>query len=533
MASSVSPLDYEHITLRFRSYLERSENRIAALVCKQWNEIFQPAVWASHFFNNDFNAPEAYKAALRKNAASIRTIRLRNCNSPDKIIDLFASCTRLDALYCDLKFELPKDVTPALDLVDNNPCMQTFEIKGIPIKRMGIMARLVQVISEHPGLKRVKYYSNDRKISEHMFIGMLQATPPCQEEFENNWVIQVQDEADGFDFKDEHLVLTEQGWPTHRSLKSIVFDTTLAGYEKTVLIPFLRHCPQLRKLQPSTEIPESAAKALFHVIQDYCPKLNELRVKYQPLESVISSLILGCHWLNIFTMDHGCTMGPAVMAALTSHSKFLTELTIESGTHIASTTIQQVLSTCGALRDASFLEVDEEKFLNVLEIKDMVSSEWACQESLESLDVYVGLDYGEQGQDIEVRRAMIRKAYQQLGRLTNLQWLKFGHEVIYSHNSEFPLHEDGVDFDMTVATGMDEMKDMKALRCLQVSGMAHRMGKAEVVWINENWPSLDSIAGLWTWQGEEIDEVADKELYEAKQDAIDWLLEQRPEFTVW
>ncbi|KAF9301571.1 hypothetical protein BGZ74_006562 [Mortierella antarctica] len=342
MASSVSPLDYEHITLRFRSYLERSENRIAAMVCKQWNEIFQPAVWASHFFNNDFNAPEAYKAALRKNAASIRTIRLRNCNSPNKILDLFASCTRLDALYCDLKFELPKDVTPALDLVDNNPCMQTFEIKGIPIKRMGIMARLVQVISEHPGLKRVKYYSNDRKIAEHMF-----------------------------------------------------FDTTLAGYEKTVLIPFLRHCLQLRKLQPSTEIPESAAKALFHVIQDYCPKLNELRVKYQPLESVISSLILGCHWLNIVTMDHGCTMGPAVMTALTSHSKFLTELTIESGTHIASTTSQQVLSTCGALRDASFLEVDEEKFVNVLEIKDMVSSEWACQESLESLDVYVGLDYGE------------------------------------------------------------------------------------------------------------------------------------------
>ncbi|KAF9330561.1 hypothetical protein BG006_006463 [Podila minutissima] len=330
------------------------------------------------------------------------------------------------------------------------------------------MARLVQVISEHPGLKRVKYYSNDRKISEYMSIGMLQAIPPCQEEFKNNWVIHVQDEADGFDSKDEHLVLPEQGWPMHRSLKSIVFDTTLAGYEKTVLIPFLRHCPQLQKLQPSTEIPESAAKALFH--------LNELRVKYQPLKSVISSLILGCRRLNIFTTDHGCTMGPAVMAALTCHSKFL--------------------------------------FVNVLEIKDMVSSEWACQESLESLDVYVGLDYGEQGQDIEVRRAMVRKAYQQLERLTNLQGLK-------------------VDFDMKVATGMDEMKNMKALRCLQVGGMAHRMGKAEVVWINDNWPLLDSTAGLWTWQGEEIDEVADEELYEAKQDAIDWLLEQRPEFTEW
>ncbi|KAG0340345.1 hypothetical protein BG000_000121 [Podila horticola] len=318
-----------------------------------------------------------------------------------------------------------------------------------------------------------------------------------------------------------------------RSLKSVVFDESLAGYEKTILIPFLQHCPQLRTLQPSTEIPESAAKALFHVIQDYCPKLNELRIKYQPFESVVSSLILGCHQLNIFTMDHGCTMGHAVLAALASHSKFLTQLTIESGTHITSAMIQQVLTTCGALRIATFLEVDEEKFVNVLEIKDMVSSEWACQESLEGLDFYVGLDYGEQGQDIEVRRAMARKAYQQLGRLTNLQLLRFGHGVIYSHNSEFPLHEDRVDFDMTVATGMDEMKNMKALRCLQVGGMAHRMGKVEVVWIHENWPSLDSIDGLWTWEGEENDEEDNDELYETKQDAIDWLIEQRPEFSVW
>lgn len=221
------------------------------------------------------------------------------------------------------------------------------------------------------------------------------------------------------------------------------------------------------------------------------------------------------------------------MAALASHSKFLTQLTIESGTHITSAMIQQVLTTCGALRIATFLKVDEEKFVNVLEIKDMVSSEWACQESLESLDFYVGLDYGEQGQDIEVRMAKTRKAYQQLGRLTNLQLLRLGHEVIYSHNSEFPLHEDRVDFDMTVATGMDEMKNMKALRCLQVGGMAHRMGKVEVVWIHENWPSLDSIGGLWTWEGEEIDENNNDGLYETKQDAIDWLIEQRPEFSVW
>ncbi|KAG0040624.1 hypothetical protein BGZ82_000582 [Podila clonocystis] len=518
MSGLVSPIDYEQITLRFRSFLERRENRIAALVCKQWNQIFQPAVWASHSFTRDFNAPEIYKAALQKNAASIRTLRLRNCNSPDTILDLFAPCTRLDALYCELKFELPKDVMPALDLVDNNPRMRTFEIKGIPVKRLGIIARLIQVISEHPGLKRVKYYSNDRKISEHMFIGMLQATPPCQEEFENSWVIRIQDEADGFDFKEEHLVLPKQGWPIHRSLKSIVFDESLAGYEKTVLVPFLQHCPQLQTLQPSTEIPESAAKALFHTIQDYCPKLNELRVKYQSFEAVISSLILGCHQLNIFTMDHGCTMGPAVMAALTYHSKVLTELTIESGTHITSAMIQQVMNICGALKIATFLEVDEEKFVNVLEIKDMVSSEWACQESLESLDFYVGLDYGEQGQDIEARKAM---------------WLRFGHEVIYSHNSEFPLHEDRVDFDMTVATGMDEMKNMKALRCLQVGGMAHRMGMTEVVWIHENWPSLDGIDGLWTWEGEEIDEEDNEELYESKQDAIDWLLEHRPELRVW
>lgn len=533
MTNPVAPTDYELITLRFRILLERSENRTAALVCKQWNHIFQSAVWATHSFTRDFMPPEEYKAAIRKNAASIRIIRLRGCNSPDMILGLFTFCTRLKALHCDLKFELPKDVIPALDLVDNNPCMRAFEISGIPVKRIGIIARLVQVVSEHPGLRRVKYDSNDRKISEHMFIGMLQATSPCQEEFESRWVIQVQDGADGFDFKEEHLVLPTDGWPTHRSLKSIVFDESLAGYEKTVLVPFLQHCPQLRKFQPPLDIPESAAEALFHAIQDYCPKLNELKIKYQPLESVTSSFILGCHKLNTLSMDYASIMGPAVLAALTSHSEFLTDLTIGSGTHISSAMIQQVMSTCGVLRKVEFLEEDEEQFVNVLEIKDMVSSEWACQESLECLDFYLGLDYGEQGQDDEARRAVTRKAYQQLGRLTKLKWLKFGHEIVYSHYKIFLLREDGVDFDMTVATGMDEMKNMKALGSLMVNGVAHRMGMAEVVWIHENWPALTDIGGLWKWEGEEIEEEDNEELFEAKQDAIDWLIEQRPDISVW
>lgn len=533
MTNPASSTDYELVTLRFRILLERSENRTAALVCKQWNLVFQPAVWATHSFTRDFIPSEEYKAAVRKNATSIRIVRLKGCNSPDMILDLFTSCTRLEALHCDLKFELPKDVMPALDLVDNNPCMRAFEISGIPVKRMGIIERLVQVVSEHPELRRVRYDSNDRKISEHMFVGMLQATSPCQEEFESRWVIRTQDAADGFDFKEKHLVLPRDGWSTYRSLKSIVFDESLAGYEKTVLTPFLQHCPQLQMLQPPLDIPESAAKALFHVIQDYCPKLNELKIRYQPLESVTSSLILGCHKLNALSMDYGSMMGPAVMAALTSHSEFLTNLTIRSGTHITSAMIQQLMSTCRALRKAEFLEEDEEQSVNVLEINDMVSSEWACQESLEGLDFYLGLDYGEQGQDDEVRRVIARKAYQQLGRLTRLKWLKFGHEVVYSHYNRFPLREDGVDFDMTVMTGMDEMKDMKALGSLMVNGVAHRMGMAEVVWIHENWPALTDISGLWKWEGEEIDEEDDEELFEAKQDAIDWLIEQRPDISVW
>ncbi|KAF9391473.1 hypothetical protein CPC16_004314 [Podila verticillata] len=165
MTNPASSTAYELITLRFIILLERSENRTAALVCKQWNRVFQPAVWATHSATRDFIPPEEYKAAVRKNSTAIRIVRLRGCNSPDMTLDLFTSCTRLKALPCDLKFELPKDVMPALDLVNNNPCMRVFEISGIPVKRMGIIARLVQVVSEHPGLRRFKYDSNDRKIS--------------------------------------------------------------------------------------------------------------------------------------------------------------------------------------------------------------------------------------------------------------------------------------------------------------------------------------------------------------------------------
>ncbi|KAG0340703.1 hypothetical protein BG004_006301 [Podila humilis] len=472
-----------------------------------------------------FDAPEAYKAAVLKNKAFIRTIRLRQCDSPMVILDIFASCTHLEGLTCDLKFELASDVMSFLDLVDNNPLLKSVLLSGIPVKRLGVFARLVQVLSEHPSLK---------KISEHMFKTMLNAISPNQETFETNWVIQPQHEADGLEFRDEHVPPPAREWSTHRAIKRIVFKSSIKGYEHSILAPFLAQCPELESLQPPEEIPEAAATVLFQAIHNHCPKLKEVTISRQAHEVVISSMILGCHALETFAIDFGSKFGPRVFAALTSHVSTLTSVAFGSGTHISSTMIQQVLSTCRGLKRATFDEFEEESFVNVLGIKDMVISDWICKDSLECLHFTLGLDYGEQAQDdIEARREVIRKAYRQLGQLTKSSSLSFGHHVLWEQSQEFPLHEDRFDFDMRVATGMDEMKDMKALRTLDLTGLPHRVGMDEMIFMHENWPLLEECAGLWNWEGEEMDEGGEEEEFEARQEAIDWMVEQRPAFGVY
>ncbi|KAF9425197.1 hypothetical protein BGZ76_003383 [Entomortierella beljakovae] len=83
---------------------------------------------------------------------------------------------------------------------------------------------------------------------------------------------------------------------------------------------------------------------------------------------------------------------------------------------------------------------------------------------------------------------------------------------------------------LTLATGLELMENMKAMRILNIHSMAHHVRQAEVQWICEKWPKLTTIVGLFhcTPSPDSIffSSVAwdPIEKYQTKE----WLLENRP-----
>ena len=75
---------------------------------------------------------------------------------------------------------------------------------------------------------------------------------------------------------------------------------------------------------------------------------------------------------------------------------------------------------------------------------------------------------------------------------------------------------------LSLESGLDLMKDLKQLRVLDVSGMAHRIGVQELEWMHVNWPRLKWIEGLLTSPSGWADEVFQTQ---RKQEVEAWLQE--------
>ncbi|KAF9309901.1 hypothetical protein BG003_009156, partial [Podila horticola] len=95
-----------------------------------------------------------------------------------------------------------------------------------------------------------------------------------------------------------------------------------------------------------------------------------------------------------------------------------------------------------------------------------------------------------------------RRVYERLARFTNLEELCLGHDArpnIYPES--FYNGGAGEDYqyeclEMTLETGLAQLKDLKNLRVLDVQRMEQRIGLKEVQWMALHWLRLREIRGL-------------------------------------
>jgi hypothetical protein len=146
--------------------------------------------------------------------------------------------------------------------------------------------------------------------------------------------------------------------------------------------------------------------------------------------------------------------------------------------------------------------------------------------------------------------AVQRQVLRQLGRLTHLRALRLGRHgrdwdtVEYSRLEIRGIRTMNVDaytdrncLELSLESGLDELRELQELEELEVSQMAHRIGLAEVQWMAEHWLRLKSIGGLqYTNSDSEMDDGNEarvvSSLEESEPGHVRWMRENRPDITL-
>ncbi|KAK3837699.1 MAG: hypothetical protein JOS17DRAFT_731635 [Linnemannia elongata] len=502
-------------------HLAKSELQQLALVNKAWNTAFQPILWRylsfSHGYSTLNDNTHEYTKVILKNAAHIERFYFRGCPNPATFLLFFSPCRNLRSFDCHLQYELPQDAFACLNIVEQNQGLASFFIDGIPIKRLGVAQKFLQVLSHHAGLRRLEFKSADSKISEHLFKAILQSVPPTLQTLDLKWSIEIQDDND-FEFRDDHVTLP--GW-TNNGIKTLELNKALTGYEHSVILPFLRHCVRLDNFRPPPQLPVECGPVLTTTLREHCPSLSRVLISNQDHDSVIASVVNGSQALNEFRIRHYGSVASEMTMALVAQAAYLHTIEFGVGIFVRSGDIQLILSHCPGLKTFEIEDWQEDGHESLLEIKDMVSSPWVCL-GLRVLTLPIGSDYGvdaeEQDEEWGRRRQdVVTKAYRQLGALTELRMLSFGLEVPRENSAQFSLDAKGKkDFDFTLASGLDHLKGLKKLWRLDVAGLQHRMRETELRWIDANWPDLRDFRGIYMYEGDELSE--DEEMEEGSDD---------------
>ncbi|KAG0088699.1 hypothetical protein BGZ93_005171 [Podila epicladia] len=333
-------------------------------------------------------------------------------------------------------------------------------------------------------------------------------------------------------------------------LKKLELLGNLSGGGDTLWLPLLPSCSQLQELSLDLfNITEQ--NQLAHCLQESCPSLRNLILRCfagpqeeQDLVSLVQlhpSTTLRKLSMNFF---HG--LGPLFTAALTRHLPTLESLVFEECDGISSEDIQHLLGSCPRLSMFQAMTNNGPRFSSTvyLDVEDMLSGPWACEGTLESLKLIItGIPRPDQQQDqfgapltgplhdisdrdnYECQKAV----YQRLGALVNLRELWLGHDAqdLDDEDNYYPVDGQGlwrfIDpeyqfecLEFSLRSGLPLLAGLKKLQRLNLDRMMTRIGQAEVQWMVQQWPKLQTVVGLVV-QGEKVSK------------AVQWLYSHRPD----
>ncbi|KAG0259770.1 hypothetical protein BG011_002381 [Mortierella polycephala] len=269
------------------------------------------------------------------------------------------------------------------------------------------------------------------------------------------------------------------------------------GYPKSFLLPILQS--ELLDLKQFTIplIVNDYYDELKTVLRKHCPKLKYLDCPFSPdpaqmdyntmtniaFFEVCTGLVRFCG--TEFEDRNYCNDSRGMVRALVRHqSETLEEIEFLDCHAVRSKDLQAILASCKRLRKLKVITPSDS--CGTLELEDIVTGEWVCR-GLKSLWLVVASRV-DRARKYE---AVAKLAYGQIGRMLELETLI----LAVDHSDFWTNHPDSYKADLTLAKGwLGELMRLKRLRYFGMrDDFWSRMGQAEVEFMHEEWPKLDTI----------------------------------------
>ncbi|KAF9114785.1 hypothetical protein BGX27_009819 [Mortierella sp. AM989] len=534
MYDPISPFDIPHIADLIGQRLSKKDAISCALVNKSFYAQFERwwlrsiRVWLYKDLLQYYPIPIPLGLELQeKFLKNRRYIRELDLLEPQKgeLIEFIANklspCQLVSLRYSGIENDLPpKPILLLMDLIERNPALQTLDLRFFEGADLAcIRIRLISTISVSPYLTTLRLWEN-MNIHYKDYLALLKRLPMTLQTFEIDWCIEEDVEVN------EVVHFPDVDWPkVYPNLQNLSMDLNLYELEDILLFPFLRRCPSLEKLRITLCEGEIHDK-FYPLIADVrvFPRLTNIDIQIENQSSSSRTpLVSGMEGrIKTFAMNGPVFQSPYNMCRRWGTT--LEVIRIGWSSTIDGGDIELILTNCSKLKtftvstDINDHNEDQIRgqtgFWALTRGTYLEANKWVCMD-LEHLEMtfmdvraadptILNRSFNQSMLEIQTVTG-IHSIYYQIGRLTKLQHLRLRWSTVKKFQNRANL-------DMSIGSGLMHMEKLKELEILDVTCIQQvNIEQEEVEWMEENWPKLQRIKGLFAKNSRRHCRLSDQE----------------------
>ncbi|KAF8943511.1 hypothetical protein BGZ47_005372 [Haplosporangium gracile] len=529
-------------------------------VSKEWRQAWTPHLWRDVKVlttqqQSSFMEPTAQEALFR-NRGLVRLFWYRVSSSANPLAALGNTYMQQPLHLTDLCFQAeiddPEDQKPLFKLLiivlKQSPFLSVLDIPNSPPAGIVVETLLKCIAQSLPYLRRLTLFTEDEPYVRPYVVKEFLDTVSAELEYLSMGI-----EFCHGDRTDSTVCLSQpvQKCHPHPKLKCVGIYMDFSGDKDKTIVPwvlsgFLRGCTNLDVVEGRMHLSATGAcwiwnyPSVMEIVESVLGiRLRHLHVRKaatprsdKDISTEITSIASGTstgngtftssslsqeawHTICIDKCPLSMTLtNGAILSAATSQPHGPYVISVDNIESMKSSDVQAVLHQDQSLRCLS------SRLPPTILVTEMISSPpWSCRfittlkiqiSGIPRPDIYT--DYRNRlaptllGVSMKQSRAIQRQVYSQLGQLTLLQILCLGADSPATElEVSTDIHGTPVFFDrrlqlrcleLTLESGLDLLAGLRGLEWLTVENMDHRIGFAELLWMEKSWPNIKRVKGL-------------------------------------